>query len=211
MIQRVRKDLYIVGDGGHARVVSASAKSLGWRTFFISKESGARMPSVSEEDFFAAQAARQFSSEVICGVGHVGNPLVRGQIISEYSAREFVFTSVVDPNAVVATDVVVGSGTFIAQCANVVSGSNVGRHCILNTGCIVDHDANIGDETHIAPGAIVLGGVNIGFRVLVGAGAVIRQGLSIADDVIIGAGAVVTRSIEESGSIWLGAPARQKR
>ena len=202
-------NLYIIGAGGHARVIMASAMRLGREGFFISKEATADLRSLPEGDFLTKYAAGELNGSVICGVGSVGASSVRGQIMASYIAAKCIFASIIDPSATISEDVVIGEGTYVSQGAQIVAGAMIGRHCILNTGSIVDHDCKIGDETHIAPGAVVLGGVTLGVGVLIGAGAVIRQGLSIGDGVVIGAGAVVTRSIENSESMWFGVPARQ--
>lgn len=86
-------------------------------------------------------------------------------------------------------------------------GARIGDNVILNTGCIVEHDAVIGNHCHIAPGAIVLGGVQIGSLVHVGAGAVVLPGLTIGDGAVIGAGAVVIRDVP-AGATVVGNPGR---
>ena len=87
------------------------------------------------------------------------------------------------------------------------SGTYIGRHCIINSASVVEHDNYISDFVHISVGAKVAGTVDIGARTWGGIGACINNNLSICSDCMIGAGTVVVKNIEKSGA-YMGVPAK---
>jgi UDP-3-O-[3-hydroxymyristoyl] glucosamine N-acyltransferase len=85
--------------------------------------------------------------------------------------------------------------------------ARIGRHCIVNSGAVVEHDNVIGDYVHFSPKAASGGTVTVGALTHVGIGAVIRNNLSVASCCVIGAGAAVVKDITEPGT-YIGVPAK---
>jgi UDP-perosamine 4-acetyltransferase len=203
--------LYIIGAGGHAKVIRAAA----WRNEraarFISEQATFE-ESISEALFL--EKATEFltaDSGLICGIGSIGPTTLRREVLARYQNWSETFHNVVHPSAQLDPDIDLGRGIFIAQGCQVVRGSNIADHAILNTGVIVDHDTSIGIGTHVGPGSVICGSVKCGNWVHVGSGSVIIQGCQIADGVVLGAGTVVNQDIREPGSTWVGTPARRIR
>ncbi len=115
----------------------------------------------------------------------------------------------------VAETAVLTQGTDLAEgCAvmarAVINNAVIGRHCIINTGAIIEHQVHVGDNVFIGPGAVICGNVTIGADTYVGAGVTIRNNVSIVSGAIIGMGAVVISDITEPG-VYVGCPARLLR
>lgn len=191
--------LLIIGEGGHAKVIARTALLLGLEPVHI-KES-------DEAEFLKMKHSPDM--KIICGVGSIGVQTLRKKVLERYGALQSHFSVVVHPQAYVDASCVLMPGTFVAQGVQIVGGSQIGPHSIINTGAIIDHDADIGEACHISPGATLSGGVKCGSFVHIGTGANIVQGMSIANDTVIGAGSVVTQSIHEPGGVWVGVPARR--
>ena len=85
--------------------------------------------------------------------------------------------------------------------------AKVGDFCILNTGCVVEHDCVLGDGVHIMPGATLTGRVIVGSFATVGSNATILPGVRVGVGAVVGAGAVVTRDVPERAVVQ-GVPAR---
>ena len=77
------------------------------------------------------------------------------------------------------------------------SGSSIGKHCIVNTGAIIEHDCQISDYVHICPNVSIAGSVIINEGTQVGIGATIIQGIEIGKWVMIGAGAVIINDVPD--------------
>lgn len=98
---------------------------------------------------------------------------------------------------------------FIAN-AVVNPSAKIGKHCIINTGAIVEHDNVLGDYVHLSPNATLTGGATVGECTHIGAGASTKQVISITNNCVIGAGASVVKDITESGT-YVGVPARKMK
>lgn len=98
--------------------------------------------------------------------------------------------AVIHPSAVIADDVPIGMGTFIAAGVVVNTGASIGCNVILNTSCSVDHDCLIKNHVHLCPGVHLGGGANIEEGVFAGVGCCVLPQLRIRPWTILGAGSV---------------------
>ena len=88
------------------------------------------------------------------------------------------------------------------------SGAYVGKHCIVNSGAIIEHDNKIEDFVHVSVGAKLAGNVHVGKRSWIGIGTAVSNNLSICKDCMIGAGGVVVKDINEPGT-YVGVPVKR--
>src|SRR5690606_8201359 len=85
--------------------------------------------------------------------------------------------------------------------------AEIGEHCIINSGAVIEHDCKLGNFVHISPKAALAGDVKVGEGTHVGIGAMVIPGINIGKWVTIGAGAVVLKDIPD-GVTTVGNPAR---
>ncbi|WP_141730821.1 NeuD/PglB/VioB family sugar acetyltransferase [Oligoflexus tunisiensis] len=208
--------LFVIGHGGHAKVVAEAARLLGYSVTFIIHETQ-KLPTdgdVIEETFLHKhpQILMEADAGIILGVGSVGYPEIRRKVIEKFHVFRSRFVSVVHPRAYIAPSALLNPGVFVAMGALVGTSARIEPHAIVNSGSIVDHDCHIHQGVHIAPGSTLSGNVSIGEWTHIGIGAKVIQGIQIAASVVVGAGAVVTRPIDVESSTWWGVPAKlQKR
>lgn len=142
----------------------------------------------------------------------VGDIPFRTKISKKLLNKGFDFVTIVDPSSVLASNVVIGDGTFIAPSATINIDSRIGFCTIINTGSIISHDANIADYINISPGVILCGSVSIGSGSYIGAGTIIREKVKVESNVTIGMGSVVSSDVENEGTyIIRGSNVRQLR
>jgi UDP-perosamine 4-acetyltransferase len=174
--------LFVLGLGGHARMVAAIA---------------ARMHGVTAElaDYLAAPPEGALCNGIgnIAKVGDSGLQ-IRADIFHQYNKR---MTNVIDPSSVIL-GVCLGDA-FPGAIIN--AGARVETNAIINTGAIVEHDCVVGAHSHIAPGAVLCGNVQVGERTHVGARAVVKQGVRIGTNCVIGLGAVVRRDVADGATV----------
>jgi sugar O-acyltransferase (sialic acid O-acetyltransferase NeuD family) len=111
------------------------------------------------------------------------------------------------PAATISTTASIGVGTILSAGVIVQSDARIGRFCVLNTACSIDHDNIVGDNVSIGPGAHTAGRVTILDEAFVGLGAVIINGVTVGRRATVGAGAVVVRDVP-NGATVVGNPAR---
>lgn len=199
----MRRQVIIVGAGGHAKVVADIVRASGNEVIgFLDDKDPSELPGftilgkVSETNRFSERY--DFAS----GIGHNGT---RQRIMDAYPVH---WLTVIHPSAIIAPDVQIDAGTVVMANAVVNTGSRIGRGVIINTAATVDHDCVLEDFVHISPGAHLAGTVFVGSRTWVGIGSVVSNNLSICSGCIIGAGAVVVRDIETAGT-YVGMPAHK--
>lgn len=91
--------------------------------------------------------------------------------------------------------------------AMINADARVGRHCIVNTSAVVEHDNVLEDFVHISVGAKLGGSVKVGKRTWIGIGATVSNNIEICKDVMIGVGSVVVKNILIKGA-YKGVPAK---
>ena len=199
------KKIVIIGASGHGKVAADIALKCGYTDIVflddnISIKNCGRHSVVGSND-----RVEDINGDVIVAIG---NSAARRRI--QESIEEERLAVLIHPDAVVAEDVTIGSGTVVMAGTVINPGSMIGRGCIINTCASVDHDCKLGDYVHVAVGAHLAGSVEVGDETWIGAGATVSNNIEICGRCMIGAGAVVVRDIEEAAT-YLGVPARQKQ
>lgn len=113
----------------------------------------------------------------------------------------------IHPSVTIGCNVKVEPSTLIAAGVIINPLGKIGSGCILNTGCILDHEVSIENYVHVGPGATLAGNVSLGEGTFIGANSTIIQGVTIGKNCIIGAGSVVLKNVEDD-TIMVGNPAK---
>jgi sugar O-acyltransferase (sialic acid O-acetyltransferase NeuD family) len=196
--------LRILGAGGHAKIVIEACRSSGGQVVALFDDdpslTGLEVLGVPVEG--PIEAAPRSAASLHIAVGD--NP-IRSKIARD--VPDELCPAVVHASAQISPSSSIGPGTLICAGAVVQSSATIGRHVIVNSLALVEHDVDIGDFCHIAPGVRLGGEVRIGAGALIGIGAVVLPGLSIGQGALVGAGAVVIQDVRPS-EVVAGNPAR---
>ena len=196
--------LIIVGAGGHGKVIVDNALKNGYTDicFLDDSMSGESMGFPIVGTCSDIEHIKDKDVDFVIGIG---DNEIRTEIAQKHDVN---WVSLVHPSAQIAKGVCVGKGTVVMANTAINACSQVGEHCIINTGAIVEHDNLIGNYVHISPGVKLGGTVRVGDKTHIGIGATVSNNVNICPDCIIGAGAVVVNDIEEEGT-YVGVPARK--
>lgn len=198
-----RKPLVLIGGGGHCRSVIGAARRAGFELKGIldaPEKVGQLIDGVpvigTDDDIPSLSADCQF----IITVGMVKDSSLRRRIAARVEAANGEFATVIDPSCLVSDYAEIGEGSVVINGAFVSAGARIGRHVIVNSHAVVEHDTFVGDFTHISTGALANGAARIGSDVMLGSGSVLLQGIEICDHAVIGAGSVVCANITKPGT-----------
>ena len=198
------KRLVVVGAGGHAKVVIATALAAGWEIAEVLDDDPARHGEVLLGYRVAgATESRLRDPDATCVIA-IGSNKTRRRVAGGARCR---FATLVHPTAHVHESVQLGAGTVIFAGVVIQPAVRIGSQVIVNTAASIDHDCTLGEAVHVAPGARLAGGVYVGDETLFGIGAVAIPSVRIGERSIVGAGAVVVRDVPPD-VVVTGAPAR---
>lgn len=203
------KQVFLLGGGGHGRVVLDALLSSGINVAGV-LDPGLKVGAlfgvpVLGGDEFLDQVA---PTDVLLANGLGANPCVhsRKRLFEDLKARDFSFGAAGHPSAVIGLECDLGESSQIMAGAVLQNRVRIGDNVVINTRACVDHDCVIGRHTFISPGVVLSGNILVGESTFIGAGAIVLPGIEIGTHVIIGAGAVVTKSVSD-GWIVAGNPA----
>lgn len=200
------QELIVIGAGGHAKVVIATARAAGFRVIGAVDDDQARWGSAILGVEIAGPVSRVLEDRNACAVLAIGHNATRRRL----GAAACQWMTVVHPSALVDASVALGAGSVVFAGAIIQPDARLGAHAIVNTGASIDHDCALGDAVHVAPGARLAGNVALGDEVFFGIGAVAIPGVSIGARTTVGAGAAVVDDLP-ADVIAAGVPARVLR
>ena len=209
-IELMKKDLLVIGGGGHAKVViDLALRSGAWRIAGVlddAADAGDRSV-LGCAVLGGTELIGDYSRSDTAFVVAIGSNAVRERLQATATSAGLVAATLIHPSAILAESVEIGEGAVVMAGAVINADARIGKGVIVNTGAVIDHDCQIGDYSHVAPGVTLCGSVSVGPRSLVGVGASVLPGILIGSDCVIGAGASVVSPVT-SGTRVVGVPAR---
>jgi UDP-perosamine 4-acetyltransferase len=189
------KKLYVLGGGGHAKVVIDALTASGATiTGLIDPrlELGAvilGVPVIGGDEWMTK--LDPYGAQLANGIGATVKSRVNRKLFDLWSAQGFAFVSVVHPSAIVGTEVELAQGCQIMAGAILQPHARIGVGTVINTAVRIDHDCVVGAHCFIAPSVTLCGGATIGDGSFVGAGATLLPGVKVGNNALVAAGAVV--------------------
>lgn len=206
--QEAKGPLWIIGCGGHARVVLDAARAAGWAIEgLVDIQWSGRPETILGCPVLGGKDLLRDSPPVDCALG-LGDNVARLIWLHRLKEMGHRLPAIVHPAAWVSPAARLEEGVFVNAGAVVCAQAVAGAASIINTGASLDHESTLGRACHLAPGARVAGRSHLGEGCLAGMGSVIIENLQIGEHVVIGAGAVVIRDARD-GTKLVGVPARE--
>lgn len=203
------RKLYIIGAGGHAKVVGEIAELNGYnKLVFIDNDWPDKKNCEHwkvESNFKNFQNQNLDTFEYIIAIGDNYQRMLK---IEEMEASNGRLICLIHPSAFVSKYSSIGPGTVVMANATINPFCKVGSGCIINTNASIDHDCRLDRGVHISPGAHLAGHVSVSFNTWIGLGASVIQDCKIGNSVIVGAGSTVINSVSDNTKV-AGSPARE--
>lgn len=194
---------YILGAGGHAKVVYDAAAACGVHIDGLAVADTRcagfnNIRVISEEDIVTGD-------RIILGIG---DNRIRTLLFNELKMIKAEVLTIIHPEAWVSPNASLGEGSVVLAGAIVNHSAAIGKACIINTRAVVEHDCIVEHGAHVSPGAVLCGGVHVGTESWIGASSVVRENISIGRNCIIGAGSAVVKNVPD-GTKGAGVPFRK--
>lgn len=186
--------MFLYGAGGHAKVIMD-----------ILKAEGKLVEALIDDN---KELNELMEVKVLHSINQTMSPLIVS--IGDNNTRRLIaekvnatFGIAIHPSAIISDSVKIDVGTVVMQGVIIQACTQIGRHCIVNTGASIDHECVIDDFVHISPRVTLCGNIHVGEGTWIGAGTVVIPGVKIGKWSIIGAGSVVDKDIPD-GVLALG-------
>jgi len=177
--------------------------------FFISSEFTGKVEIISPEDFVNSNNKDTYSYFVAFTLDEV----LRRRVIDIIDEQNLDCIIYIHPSVVryYNDDCVkkhVGIGSFISPFSTMLMGSTLGKHCIVETYCLISHYVIIDDNVQLHSGVMIAGRTSIGKHCVFNFKASTLNSLNIVSDVEVGANSCITKDIPIPGK-YVGSPARR--
>lgn len=197
--------IFLLGAGGHAKVVLDAIESQGISI------AGIINPSSNISEYFSSirvwggdemiDSLNPDLDLIANGIGATPKNLLNKKLSLAWKAHGYRFLTIVHPATTIGRKVTLGHGCQIMAGCTLQSDTVVGDGVVVNTASNIDHDCRIGAYTFISPSCVICGGVEIGDDCFIGAGAILLPGVKLGNGVVVAAGGVVDRDVPDLGFI----------
>lgn len=210
------QNVVIFGASGHGSVVldciekEGKYKVAGFVDSFKDKGTEINGYTVLGSEFDLPQLIEEH--DIFGGIIAIGDNWTRSLVVDRITKifPDFNYISAVHPNAQVGKDVQIGNGSVIMPGVTINANSIIGSHCILNTGCSLDHDGFMNNFSSLAPNVCVGGNFILGKGSAVCLGSNIIENITIGPYSVVGAGSLVVGNVDDHLLVF-GSPAKVVR
>ena len=131
---------------------------------------------------------RKDCANALIAVGHILDCKKRKFLANHLSSLGFKFPIISSRFSYISKHCIIGEGTTVGHGVVINANVSIGKHCIINSQSLLEHDSNIEDFCHISTGVLINGGVNIGEESFIGSNTIIRENIKITPKTSISAG-----------------------
>ncbi|KMY86514.1 Acetyltransferase (isoleucine patch superfamily) [Candidatus Paraburkholderia calva] len=197
--------LYVLGGGGHAKVVIDTLKAsgatitgvidpkLGVGTFLLG------VPGAGGDELMQTLDPRNV--RIANGVGATVKSRVNRKLYEIWTEHGFRFVSMVHPSAIIGAEVKLAEGCQIMAGAIVQPHARIGTGTVINTAASIDHDCVVGAHCFVAPSVTLCGDAQVGPGCFIGASATLLPGVKVGPNVLIAAGAMVDSDVADGAFV----------
>ena len=206
----MKKDLYILGAGGHGGVLKDIALKMNIFNdiFYLDDKKNKNFPNTNEDikGDLSESTFDNINKEKSVLITAFGNNSLRSKYHKLIKDKHLELTILIHPFSSIAISTNVAEGSVICAGSIIGPNTNIGEGCIINHNSTIDHDCKLKEFVHICPQVGLAGNVVVGSFTQVGIGSSIIQNIKIGSNCIIGAGSTVINNINSDIKAY-GSPA----
>ena len=174
----MKKELIVIGAGGHAKVVLDTIKNQGIYSVkgFCVDDVPVGQKVLGYTVIDNAQISEIGEDRSVFFIVAIGDNNAR-KIFFENALKKYTPAIIIHSSAVIGSNVVIGDGSVVLANVVINADAKIGINTIVNTGVIIDHDSQIGNHSHLSLGTVVASKLKISDGYLSGIGSKIQSSL----------------------------------
>jgi sugar O-acyltransferase (sialic acid O-acetyltransferase NeuD family) len=200
----MQQSVYIVGAGGHAKVVLATLAAAGIVPIALYDDDASKWGSTlfnipikgGLDDFAELESVSAFIA--------IGKNAARKKIVERFTSIDWL--TIIHPRASIHSSVKIGRGSIIQEACILEPDVTIGEHCILNSNSMIGHESVLEDYVH-SSGAKIGGNAHVCEGVLLGGNSTVHPGITIGAWSTAAIASAIMRDVPPH-SILIGNPAR---
>jgi sugar O-acyltransferase (sialic acid O-acetyltransferase NeuD family) len=200
----MQQSVYIIGAGGHAKVVLATLEAAGIVPIALYDDDASKWGSTlfnipikgGLDDFAELESVSAFIA--------IGNNAARKKVVERFTSIDWL--TIIHPRASIHSSVKIGRGSIIQEACILEPDVTIGEHCILNSNSMIGHESVLEGYVH-SSGAKIGGNAHVCEGVLLGGNSTIHPGITIGAWSTAAIASAIMRDVPPH-SILIGNPAR---
>ncbi len=197
--------LLIIGCGGHSKVVTDIAKSVGFDDI-IYLDNQLKSHVFRGYNVFK-DINKDYDGYFFVAVGdNFTRKKIHSSFLLNYKAAKEC-PPLIHPTSYLSKSAKLSKGTVVMPNTAINSDVKIGKGVIINTSSVIEHDCILEDFSSVAPGVNIGGNTHIGFGSAISIGSTIKHDIKIGSNVVVGASSLVLDNISDD-SLSYGIPAR---
>jgi sugar O-acyltransferase (sialic acid O-acetyltransferase NeuD family) len=205
------KNLLIIGTGGHARPIIATAKMKSKFNIcgLIDIDFNGKNESILDIPVLGgAEVISDYEPSSTAVIIAIGDNKTRKKKYLEVLRKGYELPNLIHPAAYVSESVNLGKANYIGPLSHLGPNVIIGNANIVNSYANIEHEVTMGNFSQVAPNSVVCGRCIIGNNVFIGANSTVIEQLTISNGTYIGAGSVIVSSINQPNKKFIGVPGR---
>lgn len=209
-----KKDAYIIGSGGQARVIISMLRNNYAKIYRIKKIYSLNKKIYKNDlDLHVPIQRLEKISDIKKNKNcfyfiAIGEIIKRKKIFNQCINQNLNLPNLISNTSHIDSTVELGLGNIVLPLSHIGPFVKIGNNNVINTNANLEHEVVLGNHSNINPGAIICGRVKIDNAVLIGANSVVIENLKVKDGSIIGAGSVLKNSTRLQNRTYIGSPAK---
>jgi sugar O-acyltransferase (sialic acid O-acetyltransferase NeuD family) len=204
-----KKDLILVGGGGHAisliNLIERNKENLNIIGYTDNKKTNLPIEYIGNDKKFIQKNKFKKIILVMAIGSHVK---IRSKLFKIYKDKKYNFLTIIDKSAVIGHKSKILEGSIIFPNSVIGPETIIEENVVCHSGSIIEHNSLIKNNSYIGPGAVVCGHSVIEENVLIGAKSCIIENIRVKRGCTLGAGAVLVKNFTKTNKVLLGIPAK---
>lgn len=196
-----RNNLYLIGSGDFSyEVADYILHDKNYQNFY---KKISILEFVLDNNKLILKKKREFDKKNDFFLITVSNSLIREIIYKNFIKKNsYKLTKFIHKSAEISKNSRISQGNIIAPFVQISNNSVIGKCNIINSHCVVGHDAKISNFCNISPGAKILGHAQINKHVMIGSNSTIGQGVKIRYKTKISSNLFINKNISNNKLIY---------